>query len=259
MDKDRGTMTNRFMMGCVLLGLTACGASHTLLSRPTPYARDPSACAPPLACEGSDRNALAVNLVHFRAEEARRAQTEGRAADCQSAARTAVAVARGLLATRAYDHRRGAPPVVIRTRWSGDLPERAALNLVARDANAAGLSYRACGGTLPIAITPKEQYALFGGSPENKEANRRFWTNVARSAAASSGGYGGDGSGESAGEPGGETVGEPEGQSAGSSESCKPPGAVVVQVGDCCRPITRRIPGEIKWVCCASREENGCS
>jgi hypothetical protein len=178
------------------IAFAGCSASDQLLRHPTPYARDSVECVKPIACEASDRNALAVNLVHFRAGEARRAQQAGRSSDCQVAARAAMAVARGLLETRRYEHSRGAPAVVYRTRFAGDLPERAALQGVIRDATAAGSSYQACGGALPISITPKEQYALFGGSPANKDANRRFWTNVANGAASSAsagGGGGGDG------------------------------------------------------------------
>ena len=93
--------------------------------------------------------ARAINVVHFRLAEARRLQSAGKQAECQTAALEAVGVARGLPRWRQYmklNVAKWTDGASYRTRFDGTLDEETLFTTTARLGTDAESVYVACGG-----------------------------------------------------------------------------------------------------------------
>jgi hypothetical protein len=110
------------------------------------------------ACEpGGSNVVVGVNLIHFRIEAAKTAQASDKAR-CQREARSAVAIARGVVRFRneAKTAKTWAIGLTYRTRYDGDLDEQKLFELAAANGDAADKLFKACGGT-SLAISRDEE------------------------------------------------------------------------------------------------------
>jgi hypothetical protein len=108
-----------------------------------------SAASDKVVCEASgSRSARAINVAHFRLDEAKQLQSAGNTAGCQQAAKEALAVARGVTDWRRWTKKQGdwEDLLVYRTRYDGPLTEDALFAKIDDYTKQALAEYHACGG-----------------------------------------------------------------------------------------------------------------
>lgn len=117
-----------------------------------------------VTCEATGNPAArAIDVVHYRLEEARRLQTGGKTADCQQAALEAVAVARGLPRWRQYaklNVGHWTDNLSYRTRFDGTLGEDELFAATATLGSAAEGIYTACGGPSGAPTTAEQEQSF---------------------------------------------------------------------------------------------------
>jgi hypothetical protein len=161
----------------IALVLPVVGHAAAPNCSPTCYPTEPPAgggrpeCGMPnLLCEPlGSKTARAINIVHFRVEEAKTAQSAGKKVVCQDAARAAVATASGLNKFRDQQkaqHNWGTK-YPYKTRYDGTLDEQALFAKVDEYKKAAEGLFKSCGGTR-LAATPEEEMAFIVGAPNPK-------------------------------------------------------------------------------------------
>jgi hypothetical protein len=144
---------------------------------PTCYPTEPPAggnlpeCGRPnLLCEPlGSKTARAINIIHFRVEEAKTAQAAGKKPVCQEAARVAVATATGVNKFR--DQQKAAhnwaTSYPYKTRYDGTLNEQQVFAKVDEYKKTAEALFKSCGGT-KLTATPDEEMAFIIGAPNPK-------------------------------------------------------------------------------------------
>ncbi|HUI49100.1 MAG TPA: hypothetical protein VL119_10410 [Acidimicrobiia bacterium] len=117
-----------------------------------------------VACEeGGSTSAYAINMIHFRIDEARTAEHDGHAGVCARAALVAMALATGLPTFREVRRKEGkwVEHVVYKTRWDDELSEADLFAKAERSRSMARELYRSCGGARPVPeFTDKDLYAF---------------------------------------------------------------------------------------------------
>jgi hypothetical protein len=116
-----------------------------------------------VVCEASlSATARAINVTHYRLDEAKKLQASGDAAGCRAAALEAIAVARGLPKWRDYmmSDRSWWINLTYKTRYDGSLSEDALFKKTASLGKSALDAYHACGGT-GNAVTSEAQEQSF--------------------------------------------------------------------------------------------------
>ena len=114
-----------------------------------------------VTCEAEGNAAArAINVVHYRLDEAKRLQAARNTADCQQAALEAIAVSRGLPRWRQYaklNVNRWTDHLVYRTRFDGSLDEDSLFAVVAKLGGDAETIYAGCGGGTATTTAEQEQ------------------------------------------------------------------------------------------------------
>jgi hypothetical protein len=117
-----------------------------------------------VACEeGGSKAAYAINMIHFRIDEAKTAKNDGRADACAQAALVAMALATGLPKFREVRRKEGkwVKNIVYKTRWDDELSEAELFAKAERSKSMARKLYKGCGGTLPVPdFTDKDLYTF---------------------------------------------------------------------------------------------------
>lgn len=101
-----------------------------------------------LVCEASGSNtALALNIIHFRLDEARKAQKAGKKDVCRDASQVAAATSQGVTKYRTAQKvkKEWSDGLVYQTR-AGTLPEAKAFEFVDKSLKEATKLFKACGG-----------------------------------------------------------------------------------------------------------------
>jgi hypothetical protein len=105
------------------------------------FERDDVTCEP-----AGSKAARALNIAHYRLDEAQKLKDAGQNDDCQSAARQALAISRGLPKWKAQkrDWKNG---LTYKTRYDGTLSEADLFAKVASVGEQASTLYKTCGGS----------------------------------------------------------------------------------------------------------------
>ena len=115
-----------------------------------------------VVCEASgSKSSKAINMAHYRLDEAKKAQTEKKDGVCQAAARQAVAISRGLpkFRKRAVESDNWAEGRTYKTRYDAVLDEKALFKKLAAIAKEAEKAFKACGGK-ELDTTEAEEYVF---------------------------------------------------------------------------------------------------
>ncbi|HEY1812590.1 MAG TPA: hypothetical protein VGG74_09615 [Kofleriaceae bacterium] len=114
-----------------------------------------------MTCEAAGNAAArAINVAHYRVQEAKRLEAAGNTNDCQQAALEAVAVARGLPRWRQYQKlnvQHWTDHLIYRTRFDGTLDEDALFAAIAKLGSDAESLYASCGGGTAATAVEQEQ------------------------------------------------------------------------------------------------------
>jgi hypothetical protein len=114
-----------------------------------------------VTCEAQGNAAArAVNVAHYRVEEAKRLEAAGNTNDCLEAALEAVAVSRGLPRWRQYaklNVQRWTDHLIYRTRFDGTLDEDTLFATIAKLGSDAESIYASCGGGTANTTAEQEQ------------------------------------------------------------------------------------------------------
>jgi hypothetical protein len=117
-----------------------------------------------VTCEAAGNPAArAINVIHYRLEEARQLQAAGKTAGCQQAALEAVAVARGLPRWRQYaklNVGHWTDNLSYRTRFDGTIGEDELFEAAASSGKQAEMIYTDCGGASGAATTPEQEQSF---------------------------------------------------------------------------------------------------
>jgi hypothetical protein len=112
--------------------------------------------------EGGSETAFAINVIHYRIEEAKTAQHDGHTDVCTKAAFVAAAFATGLPEFRDVrrKEKRWVDNISYQTRWDDTLSEDALFAKARSSEQVAEKLYNACGGEPMPDATPKDKFAF---------------------------------------------------------------------------------------------------
>jgi hypothetical protein len=112
--------------------------------------------------EGGSETAFAINVIHYRLDEAKTAQHDGHTDVCTKAAFVAAALATGVPEFREVrrKEKKWVDNISYRTRWDDTLSEDEVIAKARSSERAAEKLYTTCGGDSMPEFTPKDKFAF---------------------------------------------------------------------------------------------------